>query len=65
MLRTADCPVSIRHIVGVDRSSCSAATFTVSPALSRSSRRYLPSCLRGTVDPLLAMSGIDVTYPFR
>src|ERR1019366_8144575 len=44
----------MRHILASDHSSRSAAALTVSRCPLRSSRRYLPSCRRGTVDPVVS-----------
>src|SRR5882672_12165161 len=63
--RTLTCPYSMRQSVGSDRSSSRAAARTVSPAWLRRSRRYLPSCLLGTVDPacVSAMRPPSESYP--
>ena len=55
--RSAVWPVSIRHIFGSDHSMSLAAVLTVSPASSRSSRRYWPSTRRGTADPVGVSAG--------
>jgi hypothetical protein len=49
-------PVSMRQILVSDHSSSSAAVFTVMCCRFRRSRRYLPSCRRGTVEPVVSVA---------
>src|SRR6266487_5125818 len=52
-LRSEVWPVSMRQTLVSDHSSFSAAVLTVMRCPARSSRRYLPSCRRGTVEPVV------------
>src|SRR5262249_57219579 len=62
-VQTCALPISMRQILASDHSRRSAAARTVSRCCCLRSRRYWPSCRRGTVEPVV-WSGIT-HHPYR